>query len=51
MGGVISIAGAAVFRLRLPVNQPVAREMIVTQQIAGGAPAQEMAGRVFEKTR
>jgi MFS family permease len=50
IGGIISIVGAGVFGLRLPVHRPVAREMIVAQQMAGGAPAQEMTGRVFEKT-
>jgi MFS family permease len=50
IGGIISIAGAAVFGARLPVHRPVAREMIIAQQIAGGAPAQEMTGRVFEKS-
>jgi len=50
IGGIISIAGAAVFGARLPVHRPVAREMIIAQQMAGGAPAQEMTGRVFEKS-
>jgi MFS transporter len=49
MGGLVSIAGAVLFGVRLPVHRPVAREMIVAQQMAGGAPAQEMTGRVFEK--
>jgi len=35
------IAGAAL--------RPAAREMIVAQQMAGGAPAQEMTARVFTK--
>jgi MFS family permease len=50
IGGVVSVVGAFVFGMRLPVHRPVAREMIIAQQMAGGAPAQEMTGRVFEKT-
>jgi MFS family permease len=50
IGGMVAIVGAAVFGMRLPVHRPVAREMIIAQQMAGGAPAQEMTGRVFEKT-
>ena len=50
MGGVIAIAGAMVFAFRLPIHRPVAREMIVAQQMAGGSPAQEMTAPVFAKT-
>jgi MFS family permease len=50
LGGVVAIVGAAVFGSKLPVIRPAAREMIVAQQMAGGAPAQEMTGRVFAKT-
>ncbi len=50
IGGIISIVGAAVFALRLPVHRPVAREMIVAQQMAGGSPAQEMTAPVFSKS-
>jgi len=50
IGGVVSVVGAFIFGMRLPVHRPVAREMIIAQQMAGGAPAQEMTGRVFEKT-
>src|SRR2546430_14894706 len=49
LGGVVAIVGAAVFGSKLPVIRSAAREMIVAQQMAGGAPAQEMTGRVFEK--
>jgi len=49
LGGVVAIAGAAVFGSKLPAIRPAAREMIVAQQMAGGAPAQEMTGRVFTK--
>jgi MFS family permease len=50
LGGVVAIVGAAVFGSKLPAIRPAAREMIVAQQMAGGAPAQEMTGRVFTKT-
>jgi MFS family permease len=49
IGGSIAIVGAIVFGLKLPAIRPAAREMIVAQQMAGGAPAQEMTGRVFAK--
>jgi MFS family permease len=49
IGGLISIVGAAVFGLKLPALRPVAREMIIAQQMAGGAPAQEMTAPVFTK--
>lgn len=49
MGGIVAILGAGVFALRLPVHRPVAREMIVAQQMAGGGPAQEMTTPVFSK--
>jgi MFS family permease len=49
LGGVAAIVGAAAFGSKLPVIRPAAREMIVAQQMSGGAPAQEMTGRVFEK--
>src|ERR1051325_4260974 len=41
IGGVVSVVGAFIFGMRLPVHRPVAREMIIAQQMAGGAPAQE----------
>ncbi|MGZ4900710.1 MAG: hypothetical protein ACXV8X_13725, partial [Candidatus Angelobacter sp.] len=49
IGGVVAIVGAGVFGLKLPALRPAAREMIVAQQMAGGAPAEEMTGRVFTK--
>jgi MFS family permease len=49
IGGMAAIVGAGVFWTRLPSLRPVAREMIVAQQISGGAPAQEMTARVFTK--
>jgi MFS family permease len=50
IGGIVAIVGAAVFGSKLPAIRPAAREMIVAQQMAGGAPAEEMTGRVFTKT-
>jgi MFS family permease len=50
LGGVVAIVGAAVFGSKLSAIRPAAREMIVAQQMSGGAPAQEMTGRVFTKT-
>lgn len=50
IGGGISVIGAIVFGLKLPALRPAARELIIAQQMAGGAPAQEMTGRVFAKT-
>jgi MFS family permease len=50
IGGVVAIVGAGVFWSKLPALRPAAREMIVAQQMAGGAPAEEMTGRVFAKT-
>ena len=49
IGGVVAIVGAGLFGLKLPALRPAAREMLVAQQMAGGAPAQEMTGRVFTK--
>jgi len=50
IGGIVSIVGAIVFWLKLPALRPEWREMIVAQQMAGGAPAQEMTARVFTKS-
>ncbi|HXO39008.1 MAG TPA: MFS transporter [Candidatus Acidoferrum sp.] len=50
IGGIVAIVGAAVFGSKLPAIRPAAREMIVAQQMAGGAPAEEMTGRVFTKS-
>jgi MFS family permease len=50
IGGIAAAIGAVVFGLNLPALRPVAREMIVAQQMAGGAPAEEMTGRVFTKS-
>lgn len=50
IGGGVAVVGAIIFGLKLPALRPAAREMIVAQQMAGGAPAQEMTGRVFAKS-
>ena len=47
MGGIISILGALMFGLKLPALRPAARELIVAQQMQGGAPAQEITGRIL----
>jgi hypothetical protein len=47
--GVVAM-GALAFALQLPVHSPVAREMIVAHQIAGGAPAQEMTALPSART-
>jgi MFS family permease len=44
LGGLICIAGAAVFGLRVPVLRAQARELIVAQQMAAGEPAEEVTG-------
>ena len=49
MGGAISIIGGIIFATRLSALRPVARELIVAQQMSGGAPAQEITARVFSK--
>ncbi len=43
-GGVVSILGALVFASRLPSLRVRARELIVSEQLAGGDPADEMTG-------
>ncbi|MGH9566907.1 MAG: MFS transporter, partial [Candidatus Angelobacter sp.] len=40
MGGFVAIIGGAIFASRLPALRPAARELIVAQQMQGGAPAQ-----------
>ena len=50
IGGVISIAGGVTFGMRWSAHRPMARELIVAQQMVGGAPAQEMTARVFQKS-
>ncbi|MGH9456197.1 MAG: MFS transporter [Thermoanaerobaculia bacterium] len=43
-GGLLTIAAATVFWLRLPTHRVVARRLLLAQQIAGGEPAQEATG-------
>jgi MFS family permease len=43
-GGVVCLAGAGVFSLRLPKIRNEARELIVAQEMAGGVPSVEMTG-------
>lgn len=50
IGGAISICGGIIFGVRWSAHRPVARELIVAQQMTGGSPAQEMTGRVFQKS-
>jgi len=49
LGGVIALISGAVFGLHLPKLRPMARELIVAQQMSGGTPAQEITARVFSK--
>ena len=44
IGGVVCLAGAGVFSLRLPKIRNEARELIVAQEMAGGDPPAEMTG-------
>src|SRR6185312_9321434 len=50
IGGAACVLGALVFGLRLPALRAEGRRLIVAQEIAVGAPAQEMTGRVFSKS-
>jgi predicted MFS family arabinose efflux permease len=42
LGGAVCILGALVFRLRIPLYRGEARRLIVAQQMAGGAPPEEV---------
>jgi MFS family permease len=44
IGGVVCLAGAGIFSLRLPTLRNEARELIVAQEMAGGDPPAEMTG-------
>jgi MFS family permease len=44
IGGVICIAGAALFAAKLGALRPQARELIVAQQMAAGEPPEEVTG-------
>jgi MFS family permease len=41
-GGIVCVAAAGVFSLRLPALRTVGRQLIVAQEVAGGDPAAEM---------
>ncbi|HET9319402.1 MAG TPA: MFS transporter, partial [Bryobacteraceae bacterium] len=45
VGGVIAIAGAIAFGLRLPGLRPEARQLILAQQMVGGDPAEEVTAQ------
>ncbi len=45
LGGVVCMAGAAVFRWHLPALRQEARQIIVALQAAGGDPAEESTGQ------
>lgn len=49
IGGVIALISGTVFGSRLSKLRPMARELIVAQQMSGGTPAQEITARVFSK--
>jgi len=51
LGGILSICGGIIFGTRWSAHRPLARELIVAQQMTGGAPAQEMTARVFQKNQ
>jgi MFS family permease len=44
IGGVVCVASAGVFSLRLPALRNEARELIIAQEMAGGDPPAEMTG-------
>jgi MFS family permease len=44
IGGIVCVASAGVFSLRLPALRNEARELIVAQEMAGGDPPAEMTG-------
>lgn len=45
IGGVVAIAGAAVFARNLPSIRVEARQLIVAQEMSGGEPVQKMSAR------
>ncbi|MGE5324694.1 MAG: MFS transporter [Actinomycetota bacterium] len=49
-GGIIAMAGGLIFGLRWPALRPAARELVIAQQMTGGAPAQEITARMFSKS-
>jgi hypothetical protein len=49
IGGLAAVAGAWWFSVQLPKIRVEARKLIVAQAMAGGEPAEEMAGPVAEE--
>jgi MFS family permease len=49
LGGAISIIGGIVFATRLPALHLATRELIAAQQMAGGAPTQEIAALTLSR--
>ncbi len=50
IGGIISVIGGIFFGVRWPRLRSTARELIVAQQMTGGAPAQETTSEIIVKT-
>jgi len=44
MGGLVCVAASSIFAMRLPSLRGEARELIVAQGLAGGAPPQSITG-------
>jgi MFS family permease len=51
LGGIISLAGGAVFALRWPGLRGEARQLILAQSMAGGDPPEEMTGQAVSLER
>ena len=50
IGGIISAVGGIIFGVFWPQLRSTARELIVAQQMTGGAPAQETTSEIIVKT-
>lgn len=50
IGGIVSVIGGIVFGLSWPRLRSTARELIVAQQMTGGAPAQETTSEIIVKS-
>ena len=51
LGGIICLAGGAVFALTWPSLRGEARQLILAQSMAGGEPAEEMTGQAISLER
>jgi MFS family permease len=51
LGGIICLAGGAVFALTWPALRGEARQLILAQSMAGGEPAEEMTGQAISLER